>query len=111
MYEYNAVVTRVIDGDTIDVVVDLGFRVDHRTRVRLFGIDTPETRTRDLEEKARGFKAKARLIELLERNQYQITLVSNEWGKYGRALATIYVDGIDINQQLILENLAVPYLP
>lgn len=111
MYEYNAVVTRVIDGDTIDVVIDLGFRVDHRTRVRLFGIDTPEVRTRDLEEKARGFKAKERLIELLERNQNQITLTSNEWGKFGRALATIYVDGVDINQQLILENLAVPYLP
>lgn len=111
MYEYNAVVTRVIDGDTLDVEIDLGFKVYHRTRIRLYGIDTPETRTRDLEEKQKGFKAKERLIELLERTQYQITLVSNEWGKFGRALATIYVDGIDVNQQLLIENLAKPYLP
>ena len=54
MYEYKCEVTRVVDGDTIDVIADLGFSILHKCRVRLFGIDTPESRTRDLDEKVRG---------------------------------------------------------
>ena len=54
MYEYGCTVTRVVDGDTIDVVLDLGFSILHKCRVRLYGIDTPESRTRDKDEKARG---------------------------------------------------------
>ena len=64
-FVYNAILDRVVDGDTIDVVLDLGFDVKlHKQRVRLAGIDTPESRTRNLEEKALGLKAKDRLIEL-----------------------------------------------
>ena len=59
MYEYNCTVERVFDGDTIDVVLDLGFDILYKSRVRLFGIDTPESRTRDLDEKARGKMAGA----------------------------------------------------
>ena len=55
---YNAKVLRVVDGDTIDLMVDLGFSIHHKVRVRLYGINTPESRTRDLEEKALGLKAK-----------------------------------------------------
>ena len=55
---YNAKVVRVVDGDTIDLLVDLGFSIHHKVRVRLYGINTPESRTRDLEEKALGLKAK-----------------------------------------------------
>ena len=58
MYEYKFKLDRVVDGDTIDVVIDLGFSILHKCRVRLFGIDTPESRTRDLDEKARGKLAK-----------------------------------------------------
>ena len=54
MYEYGCTVTRVVDGDTIDVVLDLGFSILHKCRVRLYGIDTPESRTRNKDEKARG---------------------------------------------------------
>ena len=54
MYEYRCEVTRVVDGDTVDAIIDLGFDVSYKSRVRLYGIDTPESRTRDLDEKARG---------------------------------------------------------
>ena len=54
MYEYSCTVDRVVDGDTIDVILDLGFDVSFKTRVRLYAIDTPETRTRDKDEKVRG---------------------------------------------------------
>ena len=54
MYEYGCTVTRVVDGDTVDVILDLGFSILHKCRVRLYGIDTPESRTRDKDEKARG---------------------------------------------------------
>ena len=64
-FVYNAVLDRVIDGDTIDVTLDLGFDIKlHKQRVRLAGIDTPESRTRNLAEKALGLKAKDRLIEI-----------------------------------------------
>ena len=65
MYEYNCTVERVVDGDTIDVVLDLGFDILHKCRVRLYGIDTPESRTRNLDEKARGKMAGAFLTEAI----------------------------------------------
>ena len=66
MYEYSCEVERVVDGDTIDVVLDLGFDILYRSRVRLYGIDTPESRTRDLDEKARGKMAGAFLKDAIE---------------------------------------------
>ena len=63
MYEYSCKVERVVDGDTCDVVLDLGFDILYRSRVRLYGIDTPESRTRNKDEKARGKLAKAFLEE------------------------------------------------
>ena len=62
MYEYNAKVTHVVDGDTIDLSIDLGFDIWYNSRVRFLGIDTPESRTRDLEEKKRGAEHEADLI-------------------------------------------------
>ena len=64
MYEYKAKLTRVVDGDTVDAVIDCGFNTFKKERVRLYGINTPECRTRDKEEKAKGLAAKARLKEL-----------------------------------------------
>ena len=58
MYEYNCTVNRIVDGDTIDVTLDLGFSVLYKSRVRLYGIDTPESRTRDKDEKVRGLLSK-----------------------------------------------------
>ena len=66
MYEYNAQVDKVVDGDTIDCTIDLGFKTWKKIRVRMQGINTPESRTRDLEEKERGLAAKARLQEILK---------------------------------------------
>ena len=63
MYEYKAIIRRVVDGDTVDVTLDLGFNILYNSRIRLHGIDAPESRTRDLEEKARGLAAKERVKE------------------------------------------------
>ena len=64
MYEYKAIIRRVVDGDTVDVTLDLGFNILYNSRIRLLGINTPESRTRDLEEKKRGLAAKERVKEL-----------------------------------------------
>ena len=121
MYEYKAVVDRVVDGDTIDVTIDLGFKVWKKMRVRMEGINTPESRTRDLEEKKRGLAAKNRLKNILEFNNNKCILKVSGVGKYGRALATVLVESlsplngedgvtlIDVNKQLIEEGHAVEY--
>jgi len=74
MYEYKAIVDRVVDGDTIDVTIDLGFKTWKKVRVRMEGINTPESRTRDLEEKKLGLAAKARLQEILKHNNNECVL-------------------------------------
>jgi micrococcal nuclease len=107
-YIYKATIERVVDGDTIDVTLDLGFDVRlHKQRCRLAGIDTPESRTRDLAEKKLGLDAKERLKELCIGS---ITIKSFGKGKYGRILAIPYTeDGKDICQLLIKEGHAVEY--
>ena len=121
MYEYKAIVERVVDGDTIDVIIDLGFKTWKKVRVRMEGINTPESRTRDLEEKKRGLAAKDRLVEILNYNNNECVLKVSGVGKFGRAIASIYVDtlspasekssitSINVNQQLIEEGHAVAY--
>jgi micrococcal nuclease len=112
MYTYNATVTKVVDGDTIDALVDLGFDTWKQTRIRLNGINSPESRTRDLEEKARGLAAKTRLKEILKENKNKFILVSHGVGKYGRCLGEIFLaqeDTFSINKQLISEGHAVEY--
>ena len=121
MYEYKAIVDRVVDGDTIKCTIDLGFSTWKKVTVRMEGINTPESRTRDLEEKKLGLAAKARLIEMLECNDNKCVLKVSGLGKFGRALATVYVDTlsslaensslteINVNQQLIEEGHAVAY--
>ena len=114
MFDYMVKVTRVVDGDTIDVSVDLGFDIWHNARVRMMGIDTPESRTRNLEEKALGLASKARLKELLKGKKVKIVCSKEGKGKFGRILAeivTIEKDGteININDQLIKEGHARPY--
>ena len=107
-YIYKATIERVVDGDTIDVTLDLGFDVRlHKQRCRLAGIDTPESRTRDLAEKKLGLDAKERLKQLCIGS---ITIKSFGKGKYGRILAIPYTeDGKDICQLLIKEGHAVEY--
>ena len=116
MYEYTCIIERVVDGDTIDVFIDLGFSLWIRERVRLHGIDTPETRTKDLREKKFGLMAKARVEELLPVDSEQTILTFKNTGKFGRILADFVLPGRDYYQNrnsvattLIEERLAVNY--
>jgi len=112
MYRYNAELLRIVDGDTIDVLIDLGFNITIKERVRLYGIDTPEVRTRNLEEKARGKAASARLGELLTEH-FIIETKIDKRGKFGRLLGIIYahVDGklTNLNEALVQEGHAERY--
>lgn len=110
MYQYNAICTRVIDGDTVDARVDLGFNVWIECRVRLMGIDAPETRTRNLEEKRFGLRTKQYLKSLMDGVGGHFILKSHGVGKYGRCLGTIYINGEDINQKLLAEGYAKEYV-
>ena len=109
MYEYNAKLDRIIDGDTVDALIDLGFDVWVKRRIRLYGIDAPETRTRDLEEKQQGLLTKDRLTGLLEASDGEFILVSHGIGKYGRCLGTLFIEERNINELLISEGLAEVY--
>lgn len=102
-------VTKVIDGDTIDVIIDLGFDIMYKSRVRLFGIDTPESRTRDLVEKKFGKASKKHLKGILE--QGGIELVSHDKGKFGRILGEFFIGNseVSVNQQMINDHHAVAY--
>ena len=111
-FYYGCELLRVIDGDTIDVRADLGFDVSLKLRLRFAGINTPESRTRNLEEKAMGLAAKARLVEILE-SADRIEFESHGKGKFGRVLATPYVviddDRTDVCQLLVREDHARLY--
>ena len=111
MYEYGCTVTRVVDGDTVDVILDLGFSIFHKCRVRLYGIDTPESRTRNKDEKVRGKLASKYLSDAIH-NGTKVVLRSklkDSKGKYGRVLGEVVVDDININVSMIENYLAVEY--
>ena len=110
MYEYNAKLIRVIDGDTIDASIDLGFDVWVKKRIRLYGIDAPESRTRDLEEKKKGIETKEKLQQILDANDGVFVVRSEGVGKYGRCLGVIIIDGDNINESLVKEGYAKEYL-
>ena len=128
--EFHVTITKIVDGDTVDVDIDLGFStVLKKQRVRLMGIDTPESRTRDKVEKLFGKASKAHLKHLL--SEGDITLVSHDKGKFGRILGELFVSHVDsdedlmdekgghqtfegqhrvsVNEQMILDSHAVPY--
>ena len=111
MYIYSAHVTKVIDGDTIEIDLDLGFGVWYRNqRVRLNGIDTPESRTKDKDEKNRGELSKSKLKELVENKIVKITTAIDPDDKFGRILGVIETkEGINVNEWLITNNYAVAY--
>jgi micrococcal nuclease len=111
MYEYKVKeVVKVVDGDTIDVIIDLGFDLSKKERVRLAGIDTPESRTRDLDEKKLGLEAKEYLSTNLS-NAKQLMISTEKDGKYGRMLGTIHMndDIVSMNQQMIDKGYAWEY--
>ena len=110
MYEYECTIRRVVDGDTVDVDVSLGFGVWRCSeRIRLYGVDCPECRTRDATEKAAGLLAKEFVKEALHVGG-TYTLQTKEKGKFGRYLGTIFITKkTSVNDSLIKENLAVAY--
>ena len=110
MYEYSCRINRVIDGDSVDVCIDLGFDISFTSSVRLYGIDTPESRTRDPQEKKCGLLSKKFLEEAVKNGKNIIIRTQkDEKGKFGRVLGSLVIDGININHKMIEENLAVAY--
>lgn len=120
MYEYRCKVLRVVDGDTVDVDIDLGFGVwMHKERVRIMGIDTPESRTKDLVEKSYGLRAKEFMKYLMPIGSMQIIKTQKDkTGKFGRILGDFIIEHKDDNNNysnklasvLMMENYhAVPY--
>ena len=102
---YSAKLVRVVDGDTADAMIDLGFNTWVKKRIRFYGVDTWESRTRDLDEKKLGLKAKKYTKEMLERNDGKFTVKSHGVGKYGRLLGEIFIDGEDKSlNDLLIEN-------
>ena len=116
MYEYKCKILRVVDGDTVDVDIDLGFGMwMHKERVRMMGIDTPESRTRDKVEKAFGLASKAKLKELLPVGSMSILKTEidrsgeDKKGKFGRILGDFFVGDKRATDILIEEGHAVAY--
>jgi len=110
-------IVKVLDGDTIDVLIDLGFDLFKKERVRIAGVDTPEKRTRDLEEKALGIDAtnwlKEKLTETIKGDEELLirTELKGGVGKYGRLLGWLYIGDADVslNEQMITEGYAWEY--
>jgi micrococcal nuclease len=117
MYQYKAKLIRVVDGDTVDAMIDCGFSTFKKERIRLYGINTPESRTRDKAEKKRGLAAKARLKEMIKegKNEFIVETSIDKKGKYGRLLGTLYRDNdfgklaTCYNRMLLEEGHAVEY--
>tara|TARA_B100001094_G_C17932021_1_gene671218 strand:- start:237 stop:626 length:390 start_codon:yes stop_codon:yes gene_type:complete len=116
-YIYRAKLERVVDGDTVDALIDVGFDIWVKKRIRFMGVDAWESRTRDLEEKKKGLAAKARVIELLQETSSKpgyFRLKSHGVGKYGRVLGEIFIQDekgkqYNINEQLKIEGHAYEY--
>ena len=112
MHEYKAKIRRWVDGDTVDVTLDLGFDILYNNRIRLYGINTPESRTRDLEEKKRGLAAKDRVKEMCPvGSTVTIRTTKDGRGKFGRILGEIFLEGMEysVNKVLVTEGHAVEY--
>tara|TARA_B100000519_G_scaffold88697_1_gene76892 strand:+ start:2176 stop:2568 length:393 start_codon:yes stop_codon:yes gene_type:complete len=111
MYEYAVKeIKKVVDGDTVDIVIDLGFSLTKKERVRLAGIDTPESRTKNLEEKELGLDAK----DFLERRLndsigYNLKVKTEKDGKYGRMLGWFIIGEINLNKEMVERGYAWKY--
>ena len=115
MYEYHVKkVNNVVDGDTIDVDIDLGFDISFSSRVRLAGIDTPESRTKDLAEKKLGLEAKD-YVKSKIKDAKEVVIKTEKMDsseKYGRILGWVFLDGskVSVNEQMIADGYAWGYL-
>ena len=113
MYKYKAKIVRIVDGDTIDIVVDLGFKITTNQRLRLKGINTPETYNvkKDSEEYKKGMAAKEFVIQRVEANNYEAIIdTDKDTGKYGRYIAVIWLadNTTSLNDELVEKGYALP---
>ena len=109
MYEYAVKkIVYVVDGDTVDIEIDLGFNLTKKERVRLAGIDTPESRTRDLAEKELGLRAKDYLKQMLKDSK-NLRVQTSKDGKYGRMLGWFFEDELNINLDMVQNGHAWAY--
>ena len=108
MYEYQAVVDYVVDGDTFDAAIDLGFKIWTHKRIRMLGIDAPESRTTDLAEKELGLRTKQWLTDRIDKETVILKTETNADG-FGRALATVWHDGENLCEIMIEQGLADVY--
>ena len=109
MYEYSATLVKIVDGDTVDVLIDLGFNITKKERVRLLGIDTPESATKDLAEKKLGIEAKEYITQWFMKNT-PFRLQTTKDDKYGRILGVFTgLDGKTLNTRLVDEGYAWAY--
>ena len=111
MYEYKVKeIAKAVDGDTVDVIIDLGFGLSKKERCRVAGIDTPEKRTRDLKEKQYGIEATIHMTALLD-NAENLIVRTEKDGKYGRMLGWFFADGnpVSLNEQMINDGMAWEY--
>jgi len=108
MYNYYAKIIGVYDGDTVTAVVDLGFLHSQEMKLRLYGIDTPEMRG---PEKVEGKKVRDIVRTMILDKQVELITYKDKQGKYGRYLATIIIDGVDVNQWLVSNGHAKVYFP
>ncbi|WP_346854743.1 thermonuclease family protein [uncultured Draconibacterium sp.] len=112
MYKYKAKIDRIVDGDTMDIIVDLGFKISTHQRIRLQGINTPETYNvkKDSEEYRKGSLAKEFVIQRIEANNYEALIdTEKDTGKYGRYIATVWLadSPVSLNQELVDKGYAV----
>jgi micrococcal nuclease len=109
MYTYNATVLRVIDGDTVQLNIDLGFRMYFKANCRLNGLNTKELNSKDEAERELANKAKQYLESLTPVNK-SVRIESKSLDKYGRPLIELYVDDLHVNESLLKEGLAISYI-
>jgi micrococcal nuclease len=112
VYYYNAEVKKIVDGDTFDIIIDLGFDTLRKARVRLYGVNTPESRTRNLEEKKMGLAAKEFTDQWLNEagNKVKIETILDKNEKYGRILARVWNEsGSCLNTDIVASGLAREY--
>ena len=110
-YEFKILQFRVIDGDSVEAVLDLGLALTSKEVIRMIGVDAPEVRTKNLEEKQAGFLAKQWLIDKMEAATLLVCdSVDFRRGKYGRVLGSVIADGVNLNTLMISEGLAKEYV-
>jgi endonuclease YncB( thermonuclease family) len=113
MYEYDAEILRVVDGDTLVALIDVGFNTHVKSTLRLYGINTPEKRTKNLEEKEKGIAASDRVTQLLEQCDNKVRVKSHGLGKFGRCLAEVQFtfkgNTTNLNRTLVAEGHAEEY--